>query len=155
MGLRFIASAGAALILVSTAGAAFALDAAAVEKARHDFFHGIGRPAKAIKEELGKPEPAVAEIQKYAAAIDTAAPQLPAQFPAGSGPESGVKTGAKAEIWAKPADFKKAADNFATAAHALNVTAQKGDVAAIKQAFGAMGGTCKTCHDGFREEEHH
>lgn len=155
MGVRFVAGAGAALIVLSTAGAALALDAAAVIKARHDFFHSIGKPTKGIKEELSKPTPSIAEIQKYAAAIDAAAPNLPSHFPAGSGIDSGLKTGAKAEIWTKSAEFKKDADGLATAAHALNVAAQKGDVAAIKPAFGAMGGACKTCHDTFRKEEEH
>ena len=146
----------AAMLVMAVAGSAFALDAASVEKARHDYFHSIGKPNKASSEEFKKPEPSIAEVQKLAATLDGLAPQLLSQFPAGSGPESGVKTGAKAVIWTKPADFKAAADKFATAAHTYNLVAQKGDVAASKAAFYAMGATCKGCHETFRtEEEHH
>ena len=141
---------------LAVAGSAMALDAASVEKTRHDYFHSIGKPTKASSDEFKKPEPSMADIQKYAATIDQLAPQITAQFPAGSGPESGVKTGAKAVIWTKPVEFKAAADKFIGAAHTYNLTAQKGDVAATKAAFYALGGACKNCHETFRaEEEHH
>ena len=156
MANHWMMKAVAATIAMGMAGSAMALDAASVEKARHDFFHSIGKPAKASNEEFKKPEPSIAEIQKLAATLDTLAPQLLTHFPAGSGPESGVKTGAKAVIWTKPVEFKAAADKFAAAAHTYNLTAQKGDVAATKAAFYAMGATCKGCHETFRtEEEHH
>ncbi len=145
-----------ATLVLSAAGSALALDAASVEKARHDFFHSIGKPTKASFDQYKQPAPSMAEIQKLAATIDQLAPQITAQFPAGSGPESGVKTGAKAVIWTKPVEFKAAADKFIAAAHTYNLTAQKGDVEATKATLLALGGSCKNCHETFRaEEEHH
>jgi cytochrome c556 len=135
-------------------GAALALDAPAAIKERQDFYKDIGKSMKGLMEELKKSDPSVAEIKKLTAAIDAAAPKVPSLFPAGTGPEAGVKTGAKAEIWQKPDQFQKVAANFATAAHGLNTAAQSGDVAAIKTAAQTLGESCKACHQDFREKEH-
>jgi cytochrome c556 len=144
----------AALAVVIGSGAAFALDAPAAIKERQEFYKDIGKSMKGIGEELKSSSPNVADIQKLAANIDAAAPKVPSFFPAGTGPEAGVKTGAKAEIWQKPDEFKKDAADFAAAAHVLNVAAQSGDVAAIKDAAGKIGEACKACHQTFREKEH-
>jgi cytochrome c556 len=144
----------AVLAVVIGSGAAMALDAPAAIKERQDYYKDIGKSMKGIVEELKSASPNVVTIQKYSAAIDTAAPKAPSFFAAGTGPEAGVKTGAKADIWQKPAEFKKDADEFAAAAHALNVAAQSGDVGAVKDATGKLGETCKGCHQTFREKEH-
>lgn len=143
----------AAVATLAFAGTALA-DAASFQKSREDYFHAIGKAAKASNEEFKKPAPSIAEIQKLAAAIDALAPKEPSMFPAGSGPETGLKTEARAEIWTKWSDFKAAADKFAGAAHNYSLVAQKGDVAAAKAAFYQMGGTCKACHEQFRKEDH-
>lgn len=144
----------AVLAVVIASGAATALDAPAAIKERQDFYKDIGKSMKGIGEELKSSSPNVADIQKYSAAIDAAAPKAPSFFPAGTGPEAGVKTGAKAEIWQKPDEFKKDAADFAAAAHTLNVAAQSGDVAAVKDAAGKLGEACKACHQTFREKDH-
>ncbi|HMA51418.1 MAG TPA: cytochrome c [Magnetospirillaceae bacterium] len=144
----------AVLAVVIGSGAALALDAPAAIKERQDFYKDIGKSMKGLGEELKSSSPNVADVKKFAANIDAAAPKVPSFFPAGTGPEAGVKTGAKAEIWQKPDEFKKDAADFATAAHALNVAAQSGDVAAIKDATGKLGEACKACHQTFREKEH-
>lgn len=144
----------AALAVVIGSGAAFALDAPAAIKERQEVYKEIGKSMKGIGEELKSSSPNVADIKKFAATIDTDAPKVPSLFPAGTGPEAGVKTGAKAEIWQKPDEFKKDAADFAAAAHALNVAAESGDVAAIKDAAGKIGEACKACHQTFREKEH-
>ncbi len=144
----------AVLAVVIASGAAFALDAPAAIKDRQDFYKDLGKSMKGLFEELKSSSPNVDEMKKFAANIDTAAPKIPTLFPAGTGPEAGVKTGAKAEIWQKPDEFKKDAADMAAAAHALNVAAQSGDIAAIKDAAGKLGETCKGCHQTFREKEH-
>jgi cytochrome c556 len=144
----------AMLAVVIGSGAALALDAPAAIKERQDFYKDIGKSMKGLGEELKSSSPNIADIQKYSAALDVAAPKVPSFFPAGTGPEAGVKTGAKAEIWQKPDEFKKDAADFATAAHALNVAAQAGDVGAVKDAAGKLGEACKACHQTFREKEH-
>jgi cytochrome c556 len=137
----------------ATNAAAPAADPAEVIKARQAHYKEIGKAMKAIGDELKKSAPDVAVIQANAATIDRLAPQVPSWFPAGSGPEAGVKTEARAEIWTKPEEFSTAAANFVTAARQFNATAQTGDVAAIGAAMKQLGGSCKGCHDKFRTEE--
>lgn len=42
--------------------------------------------------------------------------------------------------------------NFTAAANQLAKVATEGDQAAIKKAFGDVGGSCKSCHDKFRAD---
>lgn len=42
--------------------------------------------------------------------------------------------------------------DFTAAANQLASVAAEGDQAAIKKAFGDVGGSCKSCHDNFRAE---
>ena len=42
--------------------------------------------------------------------------------------------------------------NFTAAANQLAKVAAEGDQAAIKKAFGVVGGSCKSCHDKFRAD---
>ena len=147
---------GLAAVLAVAIGssAAMALDAPAAIKDRQDFYKDIGKSMKGLGEELKSSSPNAAELKKFAAAIDASAPRIPALFPAGTGPEAGVKTGAKAEIWQKPDEFKKDAADMAAAAHALNMAAQTDDAGAVKDAIGKLGETCKACHQTSREKEH-
>jgi len=129
-------------------------DTASVVSARSDFFHGLGKSFKGLRDTLKAPSPDLALVRKYTGDIATAAPNLPAQFPAGSGPQPGIKTEAKAEIWSKGAEFKQDAAALNTAAQALNTTAQGNDIAAIRTAADTLGKACKTCHTTFRQEDH-
>jgi cytochrome c556 len=143
--------------ILSAAGiatAALALDAAATIKARKDFFHSLGGAYKTVNDQLKSPTPDLAAVRAATAQIATLAPQLPAQFPAGTGPEAGVKTGAKAEIWTNAADFKAKAGDLATAATALNKAAAGTDVTAIANASKDLGGACKNCHTTYRSQDH-
>ena len=149
-----VLSLGVLAATLSIATTALALDAAAVEKARSDFFHSLGKPAKGLRDELQKGTPDLNAVKGYAADIARIAPNLPAQFPAGSGPESGVKTEAKPNIWSDPAGFKTDAAGLASAATALNAAAQGGNIDAIKTAYGNLGQACKTCHTTYRKEDH-
>ncbi len=129
-------------------------DTASVVAARSDFFHGLGKSFKGLHDELKAPSPDLALVRKFTGELAAATPNLPAQFPAGSGPQPGVKTEAKAEIWTNAAEFKQDAAALATAASALNATAQGNDVAAIRTATDNLGKACKTCHMSFRQENH-
>lgn len=151
--IRRVGLAGGMAVLLC-AGAALALDADAQIKARQDYYKAIGRTMKGLMEELKKPAPSTAELQKDAAFIDSQAPKLVSYFPDGTGLDHGYKTGAKPEIWRNPAEFKKDAAAFADAAHKLDATAQTGDAAAIRAAARDMGQACKACHETFRKEEH-
>lgn len=129
-------------------------DTASVVQARSDYFHGLGKSFKGLRDELKAPSPDLAKVRQYTGDLAAKAPNLPAQFPAGSGPQPGIKTGAKAEIWTHAAEFKQDAAALATAASALNTTAQGNDVAAIRTAADTLGQACKNCHTTFRQENH-
>lgn len=57
---------------------------------------------------------------------------------------------AKAEIWKDGAKFKEYSDKLQAETAKLAVAAKAGNVDALKTAFGATAGACKTCHDAFR-----
>ena len=82
------------------------------------------------------------------AAIVTMLSTLPWQA-FGPGTEGG---NAKPEIWSDNAKFKSAAEKMQLAVVDLNTAAQSGNQDAIKKAFGAVGQTCKGCHDDFKKK---
>ena len=163
MSLKSISSAAvAAVIAASFAFAAIAADAppkprtpAEVVKDRQANYKKIGKAFKAVRDELGKPSPSVEVLQASGKTLDELAPQLPSWFPAGTGPEAGVKTEALPVIWTKNDDFKKAAANLATQAHAFNVAAQSGKIDDVKAMVPKLGGACKACHDTFKAKDEH
>lgn len=124
-----------------------------VIEARQSNYKTIGKATKAIFDELRKPAPDMAVFRANGPTLVQLSSQLPRWFPKGSGPEAGVKTGAKADIWTKPAEFRTAAVNFNNAARAFNAAAIKGDGAAVGAAARTLGGTCKSCHDSFRTKD--
>jgi cytochrome c556 len=67
------------------------------------------------------------------------------------GTDKGGNTKAKAEIWKDKAKFMEYAEKMQGEMTKLNAAAKTGNLDAIKPAVGAAGGTCKTCHDAFRE----
>jgi cytochrome c556 len=85
---------------------------------------------------------------------DLSAAAAPAQsinafFPAGS--DKG-ETKAKAAIWSNGADFGVKAQAFEAESAKLIQAVASGDKAAVMKQFGAVGGTCKGCHDTYRSE---
>ena len=153
MPMKAILTGAALALMLGAAGAAVAADMGAVIQARQAHYKAIGAASKGIYDELNKPAPDANAIQGYARTLDQLAPQIPSWFPAGSGPESGVKTHAKAEIWAQPAAFKTAADGFAAAARHFDLTAAGGDIGAIRAEYPALTKTCGNCHTQFRAKE--
>jgi cytochrome c556 len=63
-----------------------------------------------------------------------------------------LKSRAKPEIWKEQAKFKEASDKLVAETAKLEVAAKTGNLDTIKAAFGAVGGSCKACHDAFRTE---
>lgn len=59
-------------------------------------------------------------------------------------------TKARPEIWAKQDDFKKKADAMQAEVAKLAQYASAGDEANFKKQVGAVGGSCKACHDDYR-----
>jgi cytochrome c556 len=122
-------------------------------KVRQQNYKQIGRSTKAIFDELKSSQPNIALIQTNARTVATLAHQLPTWFPEGTGPEAGIKTGALPAIWQRKPEFLKAAGNFDAAARQLSAASAKGSVSEIQAAAGAMGGTCKACHQAFRAKD--
>jgi cytochrome c556 len=56
----------------------------------------------------------------------------------------------KAEIWSDAAGFKASSDKYVAAANALETAAKTGNADQVKTAWGALAGTCKQCHDAYR-----
>jgi cytochrome c556 len=108
---------------------------------------------RAVLEQSRAGEPDLAAIRQHAAVIARLAPQVSGWFPRGTGPETGVRTRAKAEIWTNPDAFRSSSVNLVVAARRLDAAARGNDIAAIRAAFQALGRTCSGCHDQFRGPE--
>lgn len=77
------------------------------------------------------------------------------RFPKGTGiGDAGVtKTRALQDIWAKPAEFKAAADAMTAVLKNIDAALGTGDKAKIGAAFGEVGKSCGGCHKPFRGPE--
>ncbi|MDQ0464247.1 cytochrome c556 [Caulobacter ginsengisoli] len=145
-----VLAAGVALAVAGTSYAA--LDAAAVIKTRQDGMKGQGGALKGLGQGLGSGASA-ADLKVFSAKLVASSAQVGGWFPKGSGPESGVKTHAKSEIWSDAAGFATARTNFATQAGKLDAAVASGDMDAIKAQFGATRLACKACHDKYKAED--
>lgn len=72
----------------------------------------------------------------------------------GEGTDKGMPNRAKPEIWKESAKFKAAADKMIGEVAKLDAAAKGGNLDAIKAAVGAVGASCKACHDDFRAEKY-
>ncbi|MDM0106627.1 cytochrome c [Variovorax sp. J22R24] len=91
----------------------------------------------------------------YDAAVAVSNAEVVAQISrlpwAGFGP--GTEGGkAKPEIWKEQAKFKELSERLMGETDKLLVAAKAGNLDALKTAMGAVGETCKTCHDTFRSK---
>jgi cytochrome c556 len=120
---------------------------------RHEGMEAVGKANKILRREITAGSPNMTVIRSASATMATLANRSARWFPHGTGPEAG-KTGAKPEIWQKPADFAAKVRDFQAASKALQQAAARGDLAAIKAGYRKLGGTCKACHDPYRSEMH-
>jgi cytochrome c556 len=67
----------------------------------------------------------------------------------GPGTEGGK---ALPEIWKESDKFKVSSDRMQKAVMELNTAAKGGDLDTIKRAFGAVGQSCKACHDNYQKK---
>jgi cytochrome c556 len=155
--------------LALTAGLAFAASAALAHEghkgpppktpggkaawARHENFKAQGAAFKAVLDELKKDAPDQAVLKSNAAKLKASSTELPSWFPKGSGPESGVKTDAKAEVWSDAAGFAAAANRLQVEVSKFQQLATAGDVAGMKAQSRVVGGACKNCHEKYRVPE--
>jgi len=141
------------LVLAVLAGTPLFAAAADTIKMRIANYRELGTAFKNVNDELRSSSPSTLMIQMASRDISRAAKEQYNWYPAGSGPEAGVKTRAKAEIWANPAQFKSAQNLLATNAEAFAQAAKAGDVGEIRAATKELGRACANCHRTFREED--
>ncbi|MBL6815010.1 MAG: cytochrome c [Pseudomonadales bacterium] len=91
-----------------------------------------------------------AKIEANAGNIAELAAMIPDMF-AMDTRASGIASGAKGQIWADNADFNDKAQATAESAQALVMATAEGRGAAMK-AIGALGASCKSCHDNYRQK---
>jgi cytochrome c556 len=125
-------------------------DIPAFMKTRHDNYEDIGKNMKALQDNMKAATPDMAAVTAAATKIKDYAGQMGTWFPAGTGPDSGIKTEAKANIWTDRATFDAAVVKLQEESTKLAAVT---DAAGFKAQFPVMGGACKNCHDTFREEE--
>lgn len=142
-----VAAAAATLALAQFA-AANAADSLAAR--RHAYFEQQGGLMKAISDELRAGKPPSPALAANAGKLKALAAQLPGWFPKGSGPEGGVKTAAKTEIWSDSAGFGAVSDRYIAETAKLEEVSRAGDLAAIQAQTRAVGAACRSCHEKYR-----
>ena len=132
------------------ASAARAGSAAEGVKARQQGLEALGAAFKVIRDELKGDAPDAAKIRKASADITQAAGTIDKWFPAGTGPDSGVKTDAKPDVWTDPAGFATAREAFVREANKWAQLGNSTDASAWKEGAASLGQSCKGCHDKYR-----
>lgn len=115
--------------------------------ARQEAFKKVGGAMESIGGMLkGKVAFDAEQFKTFVANMQQASEEAFQNF--GEGTQGG---NAKDELWANKADFDKGAEEMKAAIAALNEAAQTGNKEAIGPAVGAVGGTCKACHENFKK----
>jgi cytochrome c556 len=120
---------------------------------RHENFERLGAAFKNLNDELRKGSPDRAVVAKNAATMNQLLTALPTWFPRGSGVEARAMSEAKANIWTDAAGFTAAATASRAEVGKLNAAAAAGNIDAVKAAVRPVGGTCKACHDKYRQQK--
>lgn len=113
----------------------------------------LGGAFKSVRDQLRQKNPNIYLIQPTIMQMKDLADAQHHWFPAGTGPESGFETEAKAEIWTDPEGFKQAQNAFAAVMPKFVDLAYDNDIEGLRAYYREVGLTCKGCHDKYREEE--
>jgi cytochrome c556 len=140
------------LIGFFAAGLAFgaAADDNAVKYRQHtmDAIGGhMGALAEIVKGEVDHKDHLPVHVASLAA-LSGLAPDL-----FGADSREGADTKALPKIWEDPAAFKERLTAFRTAATDLDAVVKAGDMTKFPPAFGALGKSCKACHDDFKKKD--
>lgn len=115
-------------------------------KMRHDRFEALGVDIKKVFR-THIPENDFAAIEAFAISSEAWAKEIPYAFPEGSNSK-----GAKPAIWENWSDFERKAIAFGNASAQLARAAQSNDVELTAAAAKAMGSTCQSCHNDYRQK---
>jgi cytochrome c556 len=120
-------------------------------QARQKGFKAMGAAFKTVRDETQAGSPDAEKIRTAAVDIKTTADQISKWFPAGSGPEAGVKTAAKPEIWSDAQGFDTARSHLIEQAGTFSELAAAGKVDG--DAVRTLGRACGGCHEKFRVKQ--
>ncbi len=144
--MRISKQAVASLVVALSIGAAAAVVIAAdAYQERHMAMEAVQDAMKSLGAIAKKQAPFNAAVVKTnATTIADHLKMAQGLFPAGSG---GGESRAKPEVWTDAAGFEKGMKDAQAAAVALQSVS---DEAGFGPALGALGSTCKSCHDKYR-----
>ena len=137
----------ASLALAAPAHAQFAKPEDAV-KYRQSAFALMGQHMARINGQLKSGSPDLRAIASSAALVQTLAPLPFEAFTPGSDAAAGTK--ARPEIWKDSARVNDLAERMQAEVAKLAAVAKGGEVKAIQSQLGAVGQSCKACHDDYR-----
>ncbi|MDO8411846.1 MAG: cytochrome c [Phenylobacterium sp.] len=120
---------------------------------RQEGYKALGSSFKLINDQLKSGAPDMAQIAPAAERMHELAQQIPNWFPAGSGPQDGVKTDALETVWTNPEGFAAAQQRLVAATAELQQLAAAGDATALEAHVKVVGASCGGCHDDFRVEQ--
>jgi cytochrome c556 len=140
-------------IVASVATSLAATSPEDIIKARQSNLKDIGGAFKAIRDQLRVSTPNLPTIKQAAEQIKELAADQSHWFPKGSGPEAGIKTAAKPDIWTDSQGFAEALNKLGTEAPKLLEFAEANDLAGLKAQVAKVGQACKGCHDKYRVPE--
>ncbi len=146
--------AGAALGVSLAAGSVWAATAPSPQQIADDREAGMKKMGGNVKAALD-PAAKLADAKAKLAEAIAFAETIPSQFPKGTGiGDPGIKKSrALQDIWAKPAEFKAAADALVAALKGVDLALDSGDRAKVDAAAGEIGKSCGGCHKPFRGPE--
>jgi len=153
--MRFVLGVFGLLLGVALAGPASAQKPATADiiKSRQDQMKALGADFRIISDALKADSPDTAAIAAASQRIADVIKGTNAYYPPGTGPESGLKTRAMAEVWSQNADFNRAGDFSIAEAARFRQTAGSGDIMTVRAGFKALTDSCVACHVKFRAEE--
>jgi cytochrome c556 len=121
--------------------------------ARQNGYRETGAAMKTINDQLKSDAPLKIMLRISARRILQTAHEQYGWFPAGSGPDLGVKMKAKPVIWTDTAEFKADQDRLQQEADLMAQAVEKGDVALMRTQAHALGEACAACHHKYRVAE--
>ena len=133
-------------------GVTEASPSAEIVKARQANFRVFGGSMKSLSEQMRSSTPDFVKIREASNNMIAASEGMANWFPEGSGPESGLKTDAKAEIWVDRTDFDTKIAAFNAAQSAFSEAVSTENIVLIQAAFGGVGPSCKACHDKYKAD---
>ncbi len=137
------------VVALSVGGMAAAVVAADAVHDRQQAMEAVGDAMKALGAIARGKAPFDAEVVKTnATTIADNLKKASELFPEGSG---GEKSKAKPEVWSDAAGFEKLMKEAHAAAVALQSVSEE---EAFGPALGALGSSCKSCHEKYRLPEH-